>query len=196
MAKSNSFHHGDLKRSLIDVAISLLDQHGIPGVTIRAVARGAGVSHSAPVNHYKDRRALLTAITQVQFEIILRDIESALLETANNPKDRVEVFANTMIEFGFKYPHRYQLLWRGDLVDHEDPLLLAVMDNIYNQLCTEVERSITAAKIDRDTIAVALWSLVHGYIDMRLSGMFIPLDDKTTGKPRHRAMLDLFLTVL
>ena len=67
MAKSNSFHHGDLKRSLIDVAISLLDQHGIPGVTIRAVARGAGVSHSAPVNHYKDRRALLTAITQVQF---------------------------------------------------------------------------------------------------------------------------------
>lgn len=196
MAKSKSFHHGDLKRALIDAAVSLLDQYGVAGVTIRAVAREAGVSHSAPVNHYKDRRALLTAIAQDQFEIILKDIESALLKAANNQKDRVEVFANTMIEFGFRYPHRYQLLWRGDLVGHDDPKLLAVMDNIYDQLCDEIDRTIPKANVDRDTIAVALWSMWHGYIDMRLSGMFLPLDDKVTGKPRHRAMLDLFLTVL
>lgn len=196
MAKSNSFHHGDLKRVLFEVAVSLLDQHGVPGVTIRAVAREAGVSHSAPVNHYKDRRALLTAIAQGQFETILKDIESALLEVPNNQKDRIEVFSETMIEFGFKYPHRYQLLWRGDLIDHEDPQLLAVMDNIYDQLCHEIERTEQGVKVDRDTIAVAMWSMWHGYIDMRLSGMFAPLDDKVTGKPRHRAMMDLFLTVL
>jgi AcrR family transcriptional regulator len=196
MTKSNSFHHGDLKRALIDVAVTLLDQHGVTGVTIRAVAREAGVSHSAPVNHYKDRRTLLTAIAQDQFEIILKDIEFSLLEAPNNQKDRIEVFANTMIEFGFRYPHRYQLLWRGDLIDHADPRLLAVMDSIYDQLCDEIERNMPEAKVDRDTIAVALWSMWHGYIDMRLSGMFLPLDDKVTGKPRHRAMLDLFLTVL
>jgi AcrR family transcriptional regulator len=196
MTKSNSFHHGDLKRALIDVAVTLLDQHGVTGVTIRAVAREAGVSHSAPVNHYKDRRALLTAIAQDQFEIILKDIEFSLLEAPNNQKDRIEVFANTMIEFGFRYPHRYQLLWRGDLIDHADPRLLAVMDSIYDQLCDEIERNMPQATVDRDTIAVALWSMWHGYIDMRLSGMFLPLDDEVTGKPRHRAMLDLFLTVL
>jgi AcrR family transcriptional regulator len=196
MTKSNTFHHGDLKRALIDVAVTLLDQHGVTGVTIRAVAREAGVSHSAPVNHYKDRRALLTAIAQDQFEIILKDIEFSLLEAPNNQKDRIEVFANTMIEFGFRYPHRYQLLWRGDLIDHADPRLLAVMDSIYDQLCDEIERNMPQATVDRDTIAVALWSMWHGYIDMRLSGMFLPLDDKVTGKPRHRAMLDLFLTVL
>jgi AcrR family transcriptional regulator len=196
MTKSNTFHHGDLKRALIDVAVTLLDQHGVTGVTIRAVAREAGVSHSAPVNHYKDRRALLTAIAQNQFEIILKDIEFSLLEAPNNQKDRIEVFANTMIEFGFRYPHRYQLLWRGDLIDHADPRLLAVMDSIYDQLCDEIERNMPQATVDRDTIAVALWSMWHGYIDMRLSGMFLPLDDEVTGKPRHRAMLDLFLTVL
>ncbi|MFT6093002.1 MAG: AcrR family transcriptional regulator [Pseudohongiellaceae bacterium] len=196
MTKSNTFHHGDLKRALIDVAVTLLDQHGVTGVTIRAVAREAGVSHSAPVNHYKDRRALLTAIAQDQFEIILKDIEFSLLEAPNNQKDRIEVFANTMIEFGFRYPHRYQLLWRGDLIDHADPRLLAVMDSIYDQLCDEIERNMPQATVDRDTIAVALWSMWHGYIDMRLSGMFLPLDDEVTGKPRHRAMLDLFLTVL
>lgn len=196
MAKLNVFHHGDLKRALFDAAVSLLDQHGVTGVTIRAVARKAGVSHSAPVNHYKDRRALLTAIVQCQFEIISRDIHSALLEVPDNHKERIEVFADTMIEFGFRYPHRYQLLWRGDLIDHEDPALLAVMDNIYDQLCDEIECTVQGVKVDRDTIAVALWSMWHGYIDMRLSGMFSPFDDKTTGKPRHRAMTDLFLTVL
>lgn len=196
MAKPNTFHHGDLKRVLFDVAVSLLDQHGVTGVTIRAVAREAGVSHSAPVNHYKDRRALLTAIAQDQFETILKDIESALLKVPVNQKDRIEVFADTMIEFGFNYPHRYHLLWRGDLIDHEDPPLLAVMDNIYDQLCYEIERTMQGVKVDRDTIAVALWSMWHGYIDMRLSGMFSPFDDKATGKPRHRAMTELFLTVL
>lgn len=196
MAKQKSFHHGDLKRALFEVAMSLLDEHGESGVTIRAVAREAGVSHSAPVNHYKDRRALLTAIVQSQFEIILEDIEQALLKAPNSQSDRVEVFADTLIQFGFRYPHRYHLLWRGDLIDHEAPQLLAVMDNIYDQLCDEIERSSTKMKVDSDTVAVALWSMLHGYIDMRLSGMFSALDDKKTGTPRHRAMVDLFLTIL
>jgi len=196
MPKSKPFHHGNLKRVLFDVAVLLLDQHGVTGVTIRAVARAAGCAHSAPVNHYKDRRALLTAIVQAQFELILKDIDSALTAMTANQKGRIEVFADTMIEFGFKYPHRYQLLWRGDLIDHEDPALLAVMDNIYDQLCNEIERTAHGVKVDRDTIAVALWSMWHGYIDMRLSGMFSPFDDDVTGKPRHRAMTDLFLSVL
>lgn len=196
MAKQNSFHHGNLKSALFEVAVSLLDRNGVTGVTIRAVAREAGVSHSAPVNHYKDRRTLLTAIAQGQFETILKDIESALLKMPDSHKERVEVFADTMIEFGFRYPHRYQLLWRGDLIDHENPALLAVMDSIYDKLCHEIERTVHRVEIDRDTIAVALWSMWHGYIDMRLSGMFKPLHDKITGKPRHHAMMDLFLSIL
>jgi hypothetical protein len=70
------------------------------------------------------------------------------------------------------------------------------MDSVYDQLCDEIERNMPEAKADRDTIAVALWSMWHGYIDMRLSGMILPLDEKVTGKPRHRAMLGLFLTIL
>ena len=195
MSKVKSFHHGDLKRVIFNVAVSLLDQHGLNGFTKRAVARKAGVSHGAPVNHYKDRRALLTAIAQDQFEIILKEIEAALVKTPNNQKDRVKVFANTLMDFGFKYPHRYQLLWRSDLIDHDDPRLLTVMDNIYDQLCYEIEQTAPKTAVDTDTIAVALWSMLHGYVDIRLSGMFSSFDDKVTGKPRRQAMLDLFMNV-
>ena len=196
MAKKKQFHHGDLKRALFEAAVELLDEHGPEGVTIRAVARAAGVSHSAPVNHYKDRGTLLTAIAQTQFEFILSEIKSALANMPKDPSPRVEMFARTLMEFGFKYPHRYQMLWRSDLVDHENPDLLNAMDNVYDQLCVEIGKATPDVDVDTETIAVALWSLAHGYVDMRLSGMFVPLDDRLSGKPRPAAMMELLLSCL
>jgi len=194
MAKEKSFHHGDLKRVLFDVALKLLDRDGVDGVTIRAVAREAGVSHGAPVNHYRDRKALLTALARQQFENILSSVDKGLANAAGDSSGWVDAFGNAMFDFGFNFPHRYKLLWRGDLIDLQDPELLTVMDQIYDQLCDEIERSMPRVEFDRDTVAVAFWSMLHGYLDMRLSRMFVPLHDKVSGKPRDVALLDLFKT--
>ena len=196
MAETKTFHHGDLKRVLFEAAISLLDQHGAGGVTIRAVARAAGVSHGAPVNHYKDRRSLLTAIATHQFKLIRKRIDSALERAGSDPKVRARVFAEILMDFGFEFPHRYQLLWRADLIDHEDTELLTIMDGVYDQLCDEIAAIPSRTQNDKDTIAVALWSMVHGYVDMRLSGMFVPLNDGLSGRPRREAMLDLLFSAL
>ena len=67
-----------------------------------------------------------------------------------------------MMDFGFRYPHRYRLLWSADLVDHADAELLSVMDRIYGRLCTEFSKAVPGRKFDKDTYAVALWSMVHG----------------------------------
>ncbi len=192
MSKEKSFHHGDLKRVLFDVALKLLDRDGVDGVTIRALAREAGVSHGAPVNHYRDREALLTALVKRQFETILKSVEEGLSAATAAPNAWIEVFGKALLDFGFQYPHRYKLLWRGDLIDLQDNDLSKLMDQIYDQLCDEIERSVPEAEFDRDTVAVAFWSMIHGYLDMRLSGMFVPLDDKVSGKPRDVALLELF----
>ena len=96
------------------------------------------------------------------------------------------------MDFGFRYPHRYQLLWNANLIDHADPEMLAVMDRIYNRLCEEFSQALPNQAFDQDTYAVALWSMVHGYVDMRLSGMFEPLNDRTSGAPRGVAIVELF----
>jgi AcrR family transcriptional regulator len=192
MSKKQSFHHGDLKRVLFDVALTLLDRDGVDGVTIRAVAREAGVSHGAPVNHYRDRKALLTALAQRQFETILCSIEEGLSDAAGGSRVWIDVFGKAMLDFGFNFPNRYKLLWRGDLIDLQDAELSTVMDQIYDQLCDEIERAMPQSEFDRDTVAIAFWSMVHGYLDMRLSGMFVSLNDKVSGKPRDAALLDLF----
>ena len=192
VSRERKFHHGDLKRVLFDVALQLLDRDGVEGVTIRAVAREAGVSHGAPVNHYRDRKALLTALVKRQFETILNCVEKGLSEASASSNVWIEVFAKALLDFGFQYPHRYKLLWRGDLINLQDPELSKTMDQIYDRLCDEIERALPAAEFDRDTVAVALWAMIHGYLDMRLSGMFVPFDDKVSGKPREAALIDLF----
>jgi len=194
MAKSESkpFHHGDLKRVLFDVALSRLDEHGAGGVTIRAVAKAAGVSHGAPVNHYRDRRALLTAIAKAQFNTLLNEIDTKLAVLNHDHSPRIEIFANVMMDFGFRYPHRYRLLWSADLIDHADAELLPVMDRIYDLLCKEFTKDVPGREFDKDTYAVALWSMVHGYVDLRLSGMFEPMNDSMSNAPRDKAIIDMF----
>ena len=194
MAKSKStpFHHGDLKRVLFDIALARLDEHGAGGVTIRAVAKAAGVSHGAPVNHYKDRRALLTAIAKAQFETLLNEIDTKLAVANQGHSPRIEIFADVMTDFGFRYPHRYRLLWSADLIDHADAELLSIMDKIYDQLCTEFTKGAQGREFDKDTYAVALWAMVHGYVDLRLSGMFEPMNDSISGAPRGEAIIDMF----
>ncbi len=198
MAQSNSksFRHGDLKRVLFDVALARLDEHGVEGVTIRAVARDAGVSHGAPVNHYPDRRALLTALAKAQFETLLADIEARLKKEEGHGEPRIDVFADAIIDFGLRYPHRYRLLWRPDLIDHREPELLAVMDQIYDHLCAVMSNGTEDSGFDKDTYAVALWSMLHGYVDMRLSGMFEPSKDSVSGAPRREAIVELFRKAL
>lgn len=192
MTPSKPFHHGDLKRVLFDAALALLDAHGPSGVTIRAVAKAAGVSHSAPVNHYKDRRALLTALARAQFDALLDAVDTQLAQLDNNPGPRIETFASAIMDFGFRYPQRYQLLWNANLIDHSDPELLSVMDKIYDMLCEEFSKAAPDRTFDKDTYAVALWSMIHGYVDMRLSGMFEPLNDSISGAPRGVAIIELF----
>ncbi len=196
MAQATPFHHGDLKRVLFDVALARLDEDGASGVTIRAVAKAAGVSHGAPVNHYKDRRTLLTALAKAQFDALLTDIETRLDALDPEPGPRIDAFASSVMDFGFRYPHRYRLLWNADLIDHSDAELLAVMDRIYDKLCAEFSNAVPSRKFDKDTHAVALWSMVHGYVDMRLSGMFEPLSDSVSGAPRGEAIVDLCRSML
>lgn len=190
--KSTPFHHGNLKRVLFDIALSRLDEHGAGGVTIRAVAKAAGVSHGAPVNHYRDRRALLTAIAKAQFDALLNEIDTKLAVISHNHSPRFEIFANVMLDFGFSYPHRYRLLWSADLIDHADAGLLAVMDKIYDQLCTEFTKGAPEREFDRDTYAVALWAMIHGYVDLRLSGMFEPMNDSISNAPLGEAIVGMF----
>lgn len=190
------FHHGDLKEALLKAALKLLDQHGPDGVTIRAVARETNVSHAAPVNHFKDRKALLTELVIRLFADLHSRIQSAIEHSKEAPDLRVASYAKVLIAYGLELPHRYDLMWRRDLIDTRDSRLQKIMDQLYGQLIAEITDLNPAIRVDRDTVAIALWSLAHGYVTMRLTGGLEERRDTISGELRQDAMIEFLLTTL
>ncbi len=195
MAKSKSFHHGDLKRALMRSALEILDKEDVAGVTIRAVAKRAGVSHAAPANHFPDRRALLTALAAEQFAVVFDKIRAGIdAKTSDtradlDPLDRIAVLFDSFLTYGLEYPYRYQLLWRYDLVDHEVEIVKQPADRVYDFLVGEIEKVVDRNTVDPDTVSVTIWSMMHGYLDLRMTGMFEDRRDRISGAPRAQAML-------
>lgn len=191
MAKRHTFHHGNLRQALIEAALELLDTRNVAGTTLRAVAAYAGVSHAAPANHFRDRRALLTAVAAAEFSQLWTHLERNLIDAALTGPDRITLFSKTITSYAIQYPNRYDLLWRNELVDHQDKELLSVMDRIYDALCSEIRLVAQNDAFDIHTFAVSIWSITHGYIGLRLSGMFEELEDEVRHEPRFDAMMAL-----
>ena len=194
--KSSSFHHGNLRAALLQAAFEILDESGPDAITIREVARRSDVSHAAPVNHFKDRTELLTVVATMLFRELDSAISAKLAGHSTSPAESVRSFANTLITFGLENPGRYQLLWRRDLVDNSNPDLQAAMDGIYDKLIAVIDRSNTKARFDKHTFAIAIWSLAHGYVTMRLNQNFEPMNDSLTGQSRQDAIIETVILSL
>jgi AcrR family transcriptional regulator len=190
-AARTGYHHGALRQALLKHATKLLDKEGVEAVTIRAVARAADVSHAAPINHFESRNALLTALATSFFENLAADID-ARVQSADDKLARVRAFAVALVEYGLRYPQRYRLMWRRDLLLPDAALQLS-MDGIYERLTAELSGVRRRQGKSTHTVATAMWSLAHGYVSMRIDGMFEARTDEVTGQSRFEAMLDLLL---
>jgi AcrR family transcriptional regulator len=196
MAEKKTFHHGDLKRALLDATLKLIDAETVSGVTIRAVAKATGVSHAAPIKHYSDRRQLLTAAANVVFGEIVELTRQRLAASEHPARERLISTAYVLYEYALEHPNRYEFIWRRDLGDHDNPNLITTMDKLYYGHNMPEDESTLETGFDRDTLAVMIWSLVHGYVDLRMKGMFEERQDLNTGQDRLPAMIELLRDAL
>lgn len=181
--------HGDLRMALLREGLALLDTQGIEGVTIRAVARNAGVAHSAPANHFPSRGNMMTEIAAIIFADLANVTIGAITGLADKPEQAIQAFAETCFQFAFNNPNRYQLLWQRQLVDQDDPTLAKEMDRVYSALLSLLRQDPVNHRVDIETDAIAIWSIIHGYISMRLDGNFVAAEDTITNLPRHKAIM-------
>ena len=188
-----SYHHGNLREELLRCAFNILERDGADAVTIRAVARAAGVAHSAPVNHFSTKQALLTSMAASIFHALADEVTNALRSGTMTHPEVIRRFANTVVEYALAHPHRYRLLWRRDLLDDHDSELGAAMDRIYCLLIDKLGTDQRVRKTSLETRAIALWSMVHGYVTMRLDGNFVDKHDEINGMPRQHAIVEAIL---
>jgi AcrR family transcriptional regulator len=186
---SAPYHHGDLRRALIDTALSMVTEEGAWNFTLREVARRAGVSHAAPYNHFADKSALLAEVAALGFQMLRQHMETAARRQPRSSRQALTGIATGYIRFGVEHPAHYRLMFGPDLAERgRHPTLDDAADATFAVLTGALERGQAAGEVRRGSVpdqAVAAWSLVHGLttllIDRRLT--FIGLS--TAEAERH-----------
>ncbi len=166
------YHHGTLRTALVGAALDLLADDGADAVSLRAVARRAGVSAMAPYRHYPDKEALLAAVATQGFDG-LRDVLS--VADAAGPTDRALVAqAVAYVRYALENPALFRLMF-GSRRLGTHPELAAAGEAAYAVLAARVAAE-APANIDREARALGCWSLVHGLASLFLDGR---ISDKT-----------------
>src|SRR5260370_5988523 len=112
--KRKSYHHGDLRRALVNAAVSLLTKTQRWDFSLREVARCAGVSHNAPYSHFASKRELLAAVAVKGYEILRARVLTAL-RGKTKPADALKAILITYLRFGTGNPARYRLMFGPEL---------------------------------------------------------------------------------
>ena len=165
-AKSR-YHHGDLRHALIEAAESILLERGVEGFSLREAARRAGVSPAAPAHHFGDARGLLTVIATLGFEDLAAALSQANLE-GHDRRARIVAQGHAYVRFAMTRPARFDLMWRRDLLDMDDPPHQAAGFRAYQLL----HEAVTGQTLDpgcmgedfkADPRVIAAWSMAHGF---------------------------------
>src|SRR5262245_1682880 len=103
MSTSASYHHGDLRQAVLQTAGEIIEKEGLEALSLREVARRAGVSHSAPYRHFPDRERLLAALVEEGFSMLAEALEK---------RPRREM-GEAYVEFALAHPERFRLMFGG-----------------------------------------------------------------------------------
>lgn len=163
---NDSYHHGDLRRALIDAAVAAIAEGGPAALSLRAVAKRAGVSHAAPAHHFGDKAGLLTAVAAEGFDRLADTLEAAWSDTG----DFVAVGA-AYVRFAVDSRAHFAVMFRHELLHGDDPDLRRSSDRAAAALH---RGSGTAEGPGWNPAALAAWSLAHGFAELLSGGNFPP----------------------
>lgn len=158
-----TYHHGDLRAVILAEAARLVAERGADGISLRELARGAGVSHAAPAHHFTDRRGLFTALATQGFQLLAGALAAAWGDFTDA--------ALAYVRFAIDYPGHYQVMFNKSLLDGSDAELVAAEA----AAGAELGRGVATlrdpdARADPAGAALAAWSLVHGFATLWLNG--------------------------
>ncbi|MEV0299437.1 TetR/AcrR family transcriptional regulator [Nocardia sp. NPDC050710] len=155
MAKSG-YHHGDLRATILAAAAEQIATDGVDAISLRGLARRAGVSHAAPAHHFGDRAGLITALAIEGFDLLAAELERA-------GPDLREV-AVAYIRFALNHPGHFDVMFRRDLLRADDSRLTEARTRSGAALRGGVaELQADRPRPHQRATQLAAWSLVHGF---------------------------------
>jgi len=171
--KKAGYHHGDLRQTLIDVSVDVIDRQGLDALNLRALATRAGVSSGAPYHHFADREALLAAIALEGFE----RLEQAMIERRDaapaDPVSRLDAIGQAYVGFAVSNTGHFRVMFRDNSPAARSAALSMASQKAYRLLygvVEECQRGAAAPAGDPGPLVYAAWSLVHGLATLWVDG--------------------------
>jgi AcrR family transcriptional regulator len=166
MSTPSTYHHKNLRSTIISAALDVIAESGPSALSLRDLARRAGVSHAAPAHHFGDKAGLLTAVAVQGFGLLA----DALAEAQQQTGDFLEVGV-AYVGFAVGHPAHFAVMFRPELYRSDDPELIAAKALAGESLRRGVAPFAAAESgpAPQDA-ALAAWSLVHGFATLWLSG--------------------------
>jgi AcrR family transcriptional regulator len=190
------YHHGDLSRALVDAARRILEAEGAAALSLRAVAREAGVSPAAPYHHFKDKTELLEAVAHGGWEEMSEIIAQAR-RSAGDPTEGIGDIGIAYVKFARENPALYRLMYdtirdRSSMPEHakqEDSGYAQVQEALVEAGCDPTDSG------ELELATIASWCAVHGLAEMANFKEFQPLKEAMGGDEAFlRAILRHFGT--
>lgn len=164
MPKQGPYHHGDLRQALLAAAVAAVAENGPANVSLRDVARRAGVSHAAPAHHFGDKAGVLTAVAAEGYGLL-----ADALEATGEHGDYAEVGA-TYVRFAVEHRAHFEVMFRPELYDGEGDEVLAASERAAAALYGgAADLDPERAGSDVRLAGVAAWSLMHGFATLWLN---------------------------
>ena len=200
-AGDTPYHHGDLHEALLQAAERVLERDGLAGLTLRAVAREAGVSHAAPTHHFGDLTGLLSELAAIGFRMFNAAMVAAR-GSETHPLMKGLATGKAYVAYAQAHPGMYGLMFRNERLDMTRPSLHEAATASFQGLANSVgagrnERlageALEALSLDQAAAIARAWSLVHGFtmllLDGRLGDILHRLPEGTTPEQLLDAMM-------
>lgn len=197
-AKKN-YHHGDLRQAVVKAAVHIIGERGDVSFTIRELAQLTEVSHPAVYRHFTNKRAVLAAVAEEGFQLLRAELKKAELSHASDPVGVLKSQGENYLNFVLDHVGHFRAMYHAELSDKSDfPLLAAAYQDSSDLLVKNFKRGLAAGifrEARAEALALAFWSMVHGFLDLTLQGqLLIDLRKGRKAIQRNAAdMIDLLL---
>jgi AcrR family transcriptional regulator len=159
--RKRSYHHGDLEAALVRAAGKILEKEGVEALSLREVARRAGVSHNAPYRHFPERDGLLAALAAEGFGMLGQAQREAAAAGG------LRAMGEAYVRFALAHPQRFRLMFGGQVSIAKHAQLREVATKTFAVLSGALSAGVPEARGAGDA-SIAAWALVHGLAQLLL----------------------------
>ena len=171
--KKQAYHHRDLRKALVAAALDALPEVGAAGLSLRDIARRAGVSPAAPYHHFPDKDALLAVVAGECAQHLLDALEAATAQAGDDQRRRFQLTGIAFVRFAVLHPAHFRALELPDMLAKMPKEIRRRFDAFYaeeGRRMREAQRAGLIAPLPFERLILAATALVHGLAHMIING--------------------------